>query len=381
MTRLTPQASAQRLHVEGVFLSPAHPGVRSWLANIAKEIASRYAVDGIHLDYIRQPGVAIGYDPTSRAQFALVAGADPLTFDRLPTAERARMDSAWAELPAGAGDRHRARGARLGERGAPRAAAVGGRAGRHGRGFGATTRRGARGCATGCSTAPSRCATHRPCRPSWPSSPPCRRRWARSGSCPASPSTTRRPPPRRRRSRERARWDFPAVALYSYDSLWERERPVEPAARVPERPAHTGGPDLELRTDRRRRHRRPRGPAQHRHHRPRRPRQDHARGRDALAERRLPREPGGRRARHGLERPRAREGHHHPRQEHRRPVRQHTRSTSSTRPGTPTSAARSSARSRWWTACCCWWTRARARCRRRASCSRRRSSWGCSRSS
>ena len=41
----------------------------------------------------------------------------------------------------------------------------------------------------------------------------------------------------------------------------------------------------------------------------------------AVAERRVPREPGSRRARHGLERPRAREGHHHPRQEHRGPLR------------------------------------------------------------
>lgn len=97
MTRLT-MRERQRLRVEGVFLSPAHPAVRSWLANIAKEIVSRYDVDGLHLDYIRQPGVAIGYDPTSRAQFALVAGADPLAFDRLPPAERTRMDSAWASF-------------------------------------------------------------------------------------------------------------------------------------------------------------------------------------------------------------------------------------------------------------------------------------------
>ena len=53
-----------------------------------------------------------------------------------------------------------------------------------------------------------------------------------------------------------------------------------------------------------------------------------------------------------------------------------SRSTSSTRPATPTSAARSSARSRWSTACCCWSTPPRGRCRRRASCSGRRSSCG-----
>jgi uncharacterized lipoprotein YddW (UPF0748 family) len=95
MTRLSEYAR-RRLSVEGVFLSPAHPGVRCWIARVAKEIVSRYAVDGIHLDYIRQPGVAVGFDPTSRARFALGHGADPLRFERLSAPERAAMDSAWS---------------------------------------------------------------------------------------------------------------------------------------------------------------------------------------------------------------------------------------------------------------------------------------------
>jgi uncharacterized lipoprotein YddW (UPF0748 family) len=95
MTRLTPRQRA-RLKVEGVFLSPAHPGVRRWLAGIVKEIVTRYPVDGIQLDYIRQPGIAIGFDPTSRARFALEQGVDPLTFRRRPPAERARLEALWA---------------------------------------------------------------------------------------------------------------------------------------------------------------------------------------------------------------------------------------------------------------------------------------------
>jgi uncharacterized lipoprotein YddW (UPF0748 family) len=86
----------QRLMVEGIYLSPAHPGVRRWIAEIAREIATRYPVDGVHLDYIRQPSVGIGYDQTSRARFALEHGADPIMFHRLPPAERASMDSAWS---------------------------------------------------------------------------------------------------------------------------------------------------------------------------------------------------------------------------------------------------------------------------------------------
>ena len=64
----------------------------------------------------------------------------------------------------------------------------------------------------------------------------------------------------------------------------------------------------------------PRGSPQRRHHRPRRSRQDDAGRRDAVAERRLPREPGRRRARDGLDGPRTREGHHDPRQEHVGPL-------------------------------------------------------------
>jgi uncharacterized lipoprotein YddW (UPF0748 family) len=94
MSRLTPH-QAERLHVEGVFLSPAHPRVREWIADNIKELVTRYPVDGVHLDYIRQPVVSIGNDPTTRARFALESGVDPAMIRRLPAAERARMDSAW----------------------------------------------------------------------------------------------------------------------------------------------------------------------------------------------------------------------------------------------------------------------------------------------
>lgn len=94
MSRLTARQRHQ-LKVEGVFLSPAHPGVRRWLAEVVKELVTRYPVDGVQLDYIRQPGIAIGFDPTSRARFALEAGVDPLTISRQPRVERARLDSLW----------------------------------------------------------------------------------------------------------------------------------------------------------------------------------------------------------------------------------------------------------------------------------------------
>lgn len=94
LARLTPR-QRERLGLEGVFLAPAHPGVRTWVANTAREIVERYPVDGIHLDYIRQPVVAVGWDPTTRARFALETGVDPALFDRVTGPERARIDSLW----------------------------------------------------------------------------------------------------------------------------------------------------------------------------------------------------------------------------------------------------------------------------------------------
>ena len=88
-------AERRRLGVEGVYLSPARPAVRAWIASIAQEIATRYAVDGIHLDYIREPGAFAGLDANSRARFALEQGADPARFGLEPPARRAALDSSW----------------------------------------------------------------------------------------------------------------------------------------------------------------------------------------------------------------------------------------------------------------------------------------------
>ncbi len=85
----------ERAGVEGVFLSAAHPGVKAWVASVAKEIVQRYPVDGIHLDYIRDPNVAVGWDWTTRARFALEQGVDPEHMERLGAEERVKVTAAW----------------------------------------------------------------------------------------------------------------------------------------------------------------------------------------------------------------------------------------------------------------------------------------------
>ena len=97
MTRLTARQRA-RLGVEGVFVNPAHPGVRAWIAQTAAEIARSYDIDGIHLDYIRLPGVETGFDGTTRTAFAVETGIDPFRFDLVPPERRAAADSAWHDF-------------------------------------------------------------------------------------------------------------------------------------------------------------------------------------------------------------------------------------------------------------------------------------------
>ena len=69
--------------------------MKRWVASVAAEIATNYAVDGIHLDYIRQPDAEVGFDPDTRARFAMLHGADPARFDRYEPARRAELTAAW----------------------------------------------------------------------------------------------------------------------------------------------------------------------------------------------------------------------------------------------------------------------------------------------
>lgn len=49
---------------ENYMLDPGHPTTAHYLATLATEIVTRYAVDGIHLDYVRYPENSIRYDDT-----------------------------------------------------------------------------------------------------------------------------------------------------------------------------------------------------------------------------------------------------------------------------------------------------------------------------
>ncbi len=85
----------QELGVEGTFLDPANNEVREHLKAIGNEIIDKYSVAGIHLDFIRYPGIFWGVDDTLTA--CLIAGLNSrdmrwLTILRYP---RLRFFERW----------------------------------------------------------------------------------------------------------------------------------------------------------------------------------------------------------------------------------------------------------------------------------------------
>ncbi len=62
------------LGLEGLYLDPAHDEVRAHLTNVCAEIARKYRVTGIHLDFIRYPGILWGSPENDIA--ALFAGLE-----------------------------------------------------------------------------------------------------------------------------------------------------------------------------------------------------------------------------------------------------------------------------------------------------------------
>ena len=54
---------------EGIYLSPAHPKVNSYLLKVFKELIEEYDIDGIHLDYIRYHDSGYGKNPYAIANY------------------------------------------------------------------------------------------------------------------------------------------------------------------------------------------------------------------------------------------------------------------------------------------------------------------------
>jgi len=64
---------------EGLYLSPNHPKVNSYLLTIIRELIENYELDGIHFDYIRYHDSGYGKNPTAIAYYRKYHGFNALS--------------------------------------------------------------------------------------------------------------------------------------------------------------------------------------------------------------------------------------------------------------------------------------------------------------
>jgi uncharacterized lipoprotein YddW (UPF0748 family) len=86
LTQLTRWTRSHSASVEGLFLSPITEGSQEYTLSIVRDLLARYALDGLHLDYIRYPTAdfdfsAAALDAFRTRQVALASEADRIRLD------------------------------------------------------------------------------------------------------------------------------------------------------------------------------------------------------------------------------------------------------------------------------------------------------------
>jgi uncharacterized lipoprotein YddW (UPF0748 family) len=90
--RLARWTRAHSTKVEGLYTSPLHPAAQDHTAAVVGEIAAKYAVDGIHLDYIRFPNDDFDYSPSALEQFKAAVLPGLSDAERREAAAREALD-------------------------------------------------------------------------------------------------------------------------------------------------------------------------------------------------------------------------------------------------------------------------------------------------
>ncbi len=93
VARLAAWARAHDSQVEGLYSSPILPDAARHLEGIVDDLAKRYAIDGLHMDYLRYPTAEFDYSATALAAFRAAVVND------LTDLERARLDARRAREP------------------------------------------------------------------------------------------------------------------------------------------------------------------------------------------------------------------------------------------------------------------------------------------
>ncbi len=89
---LLEHVEANRGSVEGLYADPSNRRYRAHLASVCADIVRRYAVDGLHLDYIRCPGPTWGYSRVALDGFRVEVDRELSSEDRDDMARRLRDD-------------------------------------------------------------------------------------------------------------------------------------------------------------------------------------------------------------------------------------------------------------------------------------------------
>lgn len=92
--RLARWSRAHNHIIEGLYTSPLHPAAQEHTAAVIGEIAAKYAVDGIHLDYVRFPNEEFDYSPSAMEQFKASILPDLTDRQKREAAAREALDPA-----------------------------------------------------------------------------------------------------------------------------------------------------------------------------------------------------------------------------------------------------------------------------------------------
>jgi len=88
LDKLVRAVRQQPSEVEGLYLSPVPAAAVDYQAEVVRDLVQRYAIDGVHLDYVRYPSEAFDYSLESLTEFAASLAVDLPAAD--VTAMRAR---------------------------------------------------------------------------------------------------------------------------------------------------------------------------------------------------------------------------------------------------------------------------------------------------
>lgn len=92
--RLARWTRGQSSRVEGLYTSPLHPAAQDHAAAVIGELAQKYAVDGVHLDYVRFPNDEFDYSPAAMEVFKASVLPDLTERERRDAATREALDPA-----------------------------------------------------------------------------------------------------------------------------------------------------------------------------------------------------------------------------------------------------------------------------------------------